>query len=159
MTHPNAMLVARFYEGFARRDAEAMAACYHRNVEFSDPVFPDLKGTAASDMWRMLAARATDLAIRFEVKSADDRRGFAHWDADYTFGKTGRKVYNRIDAEFEFEDGLISRHRDRFDLWRWSRMALGTPGLLLGWSPIVRNKVRRQAAEGLEAFRQKAGRT
>ena len=156
--HPNAQVITRFYEGFARRDAEAMAACYHRDIEFSDPVFTDLKGNAAGDMWRMLCARAADLAVRFEVKSADDKRGAAHWDADYTFTKTGRKVNNRIDAEFEFQDGLISRHKDQFDFWRWSRMALGTPGVLLGWSPVIRNKVRAQAAEGLAAFRRNAGR-
>ena len=110
-------------------------------------------------MWRMLVARATDLVIRFYVKRADDTRGAAHWDADYTFVKTGRKVGNRIDAEFEFQDGLIRRHKDHFDFWRWSRMALGAPGVLLGWSPVIRNAVRKQAAEGLEAFRRKAGRT
>lgn len=156
--HPNAQLITRFYEAFGRRDAETMAACYHPEIEFSDPVFPDLKGQAAGDMWRMLAARATDLVIRFDVKSADDSRGAAHWDADYTFVKTGRKVNNRIDAEFGFQEGLIRRHADRFDFWRWSRMALGAPGVLLGWSPVVRNSVRKQAAVGLDAFRRKAGR-
>lgn len=156
--HPNAKLITRFYEGFARLDAEAMAACYHREVEFSDPVFPELKGPAAGDMWRLLVGRATDLAIRFDVKSADDARGAAHWEAGYTFTKTGRKVNNRIDAEFEFEDGLIRRHRDRFSLWRWTRMALGPPGVLFGWSSLIRDKVRKQAAEGLDAYRRKAGR-
>ncbi|MBS0336096.1 MAG: nuclear transport factor 2 family protein [Proteobacteria bacterium] len=156
--HPNEQLIQRFYEAFARRDAEAMAACYHRDVEFSDPVFPDLRGDEARDMWRMLAGRAADLEVRFEVRGADDRKGAAHWDADYTFSKTGRKVNNRIDAEFEFEDGLIRRHTDHFDLWRWSRMALGTPGLVLGWSPVIGNAVRKEAAKGLAAFRRKAGR-
>ena len=151
--HPNEQLIQRFYEAFARRDAEAMAACYHRDVEFSDPVFPGLKGDEARDMWRMLASRAVDLEIRFKVLGADDKKGAAHWDADYLFSKTGRKVNNRIDAEFEFEDGLIRRHRDPFDLWRWSRMALGTPGLLMGWSPVIGNAVRKEAARGLAAFR------
>ena len=104
------------------------------------------------------SARATDLVVKPSAIEADDRRGKAHWDADYTFAKTGRKVNNRIDAEFEFRDGLISRHRDEFDFWRWSRMALGAPGVFLGWTPIIRKAVRKQAAEGLEAFRRKAGR-
>lgn len=156
--HPNAQLIERFYAAFARRDAEAMAACYHPEVEFSDPVFPDLRGQAACDMWRMLTARAADLEIRFEVRGADDSRGAAHWEADYTFTRTGRKVRNRIDAEFEFDAGLIRRHRDHFDLWRWSRMALGAPGLALGWSPVIGNAVRKEAAKGLEAFRRKAAR-
>jgi hypothetical protein len=31
-------------------------------------------------------------------------------------------------------------------------MALGVPGVLLGWSPIVQSKVRSQAAAGLAKF-------
>ena len=38
--------------------------------------------------------------------------GRAHWEADYTFSSTGRKVHNVIDATFEFEGGLIRAHRD-----------------------------------------------
>ena len=48
--------------------------------------------------------------------------------------------------------GLITRHTDRFDFWRWSRQALGAPGLLLGWSPFLRAKVRGQAAASLRRF-------
>jgi len=39
MTDPNAALIQRFYEAFQRSDAEAMAACYAPDVQFSDPVF------------------------------------------------------------------------------------------------------------------------
>ena len=77
-------------------------------------------------------------------------------EATYTFAATGRRVHNVIDAEFRFENGLIIEHTDRFDFWRWSRMALGAPGMLLGWTPIVRNKVRGQARAGLDAFLAKA---
>ncbi len=61
-------------------------------------------------------------------------------------------MHNIIDAEFEFRDGLILRHVDRFDFYRWSRQALGLPGLLLGWTDKVRNKVKATAAGNLEAF-------
>ncbi|MOA55161.1 hypothetical protein D3C78_1789040 [compost metagenome] len=54
-------------------------------------------------------------------------------------------------------DGLICQHDDTFDLWRWSRQALGVPGMLLGWSPLVQNKVRLQAFKGLRAFQQAQG--
>jgi hypothetical protein len=54
-------------------------------------------------------------------------------------------VVNEIDASMRFEDGLIIEHRDSFDFWKWSRMALGPSGLLLGWTPMVRNKVRAQS--------------
>lgn len=150
--HAHERLITRFYDAFAACDGDAMDACYHPEVHFSDPVFPDLRGERAGNMWRMLCERATDLEIRVSGIEADDDRGKAHWDADYTFTGTGRLVKNRIDARFEFRDGLILRHVDSFALWRWTRMALGPAGTLLGWTPVVRSKVRAQAARGLAAF-------
>ena len=148
--HPNAALIHRFYDAFAARDAAGMRACYHPEVVFSDPAFGELRGEEAGAMWAMLCARATDLEIEVSGVEADDRRGRAHWDARYTFGQTGRKVLNRIDAEFELRDGLIARHADRFDFWAWARQALGPAGLLLGWTPVLRKKVRETARRGLE---------
>jgi hypothetical protein len=88
---------------------------------------------------------------KLEVSAITERS--AHWDAHYRFSATGRLVLNRIDASFEFDpQGLILRHRDRFDFWAWSRQALGLPGLLLGWSPMLRNKVRAQAAGNLARY-------
>ena len=55
-------------------------------------------------------------------------------------------------AEFRFADGLIAEHRDEFDFHRWSRQALGAPGLLLGWTPLLRAAVRRRARAGLDEF-------
>ncbi|MEP7356378.1 MAG: nuclear transport factor 2 family protein, partial [Anaerolineales bacterium] len=69
----------------------------------------------------------------------------------YTFS-TGRKVLNIIDAEFQFQAGRIVAHRDRFSFWRWSRQALGPTGLLLGWTPLVHNKVRAIARARLDKF-------
>ncbi len=150
--HPHEELIHTFYRAFQRRDAEAMAACYHAGIEFTDEVFPSLRGRRAGDMWRMLCARGKDLVIDFRDVRADESTGGAHWDARYTFSKSGRPVLNRVDASFAFRDGKIVRHVDRFDFWRWSRQALGPAGLVLGWTPIVRNAVRRQAADQLEAW-------
>lgn len=150
--HPHAALIARFYEAFAKRDAEAMAACYHKDVVFSDPVFGELRGDRARDMWRMLCGRAKDLTVVASDIAADDKLGSARWVADYRFGKTGRPVHNVIEARFAFRDGLIAEHHDTFPLYKWSRMALGAPGVLLGWTPMVQAKVRAQARQGLDAF-------
>lgn len=151
--HPHAALVTRFYEAFDKRDAEAMAKCYHHDIIFSDPAFGELRGAEAGDMWRMLCGRAKDLSVKASNIVADDQIGSAHWVATYSFGKAGRKVRNEIEARFEFQDGLILRHDDSFSLWRWSRMALGPMGLLLGWTPAVQRKIRADARKGLEAFR------
>lgn len=149
--HPNAELLQRFYAAFARRDHAAMAACYHPQVHFTDPVF-DLHGWKAAAMWRMLCERGTDLRIEFRDVQADDGRGSAHWEAWYSFSVTKRKVHNIIDAQFEFRDGLIVRHIDCFGFHRWSRQALGLPGLLLGWSPMLQKKVQTTGASGLQDF-------
>lgn len=155
--HANAELLTRFYSAFQRLDAATMAACYHAEARFSDPVFPALKGAEIGDMWRMLATRAKNFSLTFDGIEADDRRGRAHWVATYLFSGTGRMVVNDIQASFVFRDGLILEHRDQFDLWRWTRQALGAKGLLLGWTPLVHNAVRKQAAQGLAAFRKSGG--
>ena len=154
--HPHAELIHRFYRSFAELDADGMVACYHDQVSFSDPVFPQLHGDQARGMWRMLCERASEFELTYDSVAGDDRGGSAHWEARYLFSKTGRRVHNKIDARFEFRDGLIYRHTDRFGLWRWSRQALGAPGLLLGWSPVIRRAVRRQAATGLNAYMARA---
>ena len=155
--HPNEVLIRNFYEAFARRDGPTMGAAYHPDAAFSDPVFTELDGRGASAMWTMLTERADDLKVEFSGVAADDQEGRAHWEAWYTFTATGRKVHNVIDAEFEFRDQKIARHVDTFDFYRWSKMALGPAGLLLGWTPLIRNKVRGQAQQQLDRYRQKHG--
>lgn len=150
--HPNADLVERFYAAFDHHDGDAMAACYAPGARFSDPVFTDLKDHEPGAMWRMLTARADDLRITLGEHGADERSGHAHWLADYTFGPTGRTVHNDVRAEFRFADGLIAEHRDRFSFYAWTRQALGPTGVLLGWTPIVQGKVRRDARAGLDEF-------
>ncbi len=155
MPHPHTELINRLYTALAARNGTAMGACYADDASFSDPVFRNLDASGVRTMWAMLCSRATDLNVEVSGVEADDTRGKARWVATYTFSKTGRKVRNVIDAEFEFRDGLIVRHTDRFDLWRWAGMALGLKGTLLGWTPLVQNAIRKEAMRGLEAFRRK----
>src|SRR5918997_229765 len=140
-------IVERFYAAFAACDGVAMAACYAPDAHFSDPVFPDLNGDEPGAMWRMLTAQATDLRVELLEHTADTAR----WRAHYTFSQTGRPVVNDVRATFRFDgDGLIADHRDEFSFSRWARQALGPPGLLLGWTPLLRNKVRHRARASLE---------
>lgn len=152
MSQDHQALITRFYQAFQQLDAQAMAACYTDDVLFSDPVFGELRGQSAADMWRMLTSRAKDFSLTFDQVQADGQRGSAHWVATYVFSQTGATVVNDIQARFVFRDGKICEHHDHFDLWRWSRQALGAKGLLLGWTPLVRNAVRGQALKGLKAF-------
>jgi hypothetical protein len=142
-------LLHTFYNAFAQRDWAIMGVCYHAEARFHDPVFQDLDAEAVRAMWKMLLTGDSDLCISFTVLEEDERGGRVRWEAFYTFGKAKRKVHNVITSEFTFKDGLIHTQRDRFDLWRWSRQALGITGLLLGWTPMVRDKVRNMAGNRL----------
>jgi ketosteroid isomerase-like protein len=152
MSHPNEDLIRRFYEAFDRKDGDAMAAFYTADASFDDPVFPGLKGSEPGQMWRMLTARAADLKIELKEHEADETTGSAHWIATYTFTQTGRSVVNDVRATFRFRDGLIAEHRDDFSFYKWSKQALGAPGLLLGWTPIILGATRKKARAGLDEF-------
>jgi len=153
----NADLIRQFYAAFGRRDHQAMAGCYAPDATFRDPVFGELAGWRIGAMWRMLCERATDLVLTADHIVADADTGSAHWEARYTFSATGRPVHNAIEASFRFTGAKIIRHDDRFDLYRWSRQALGLKGVLLGWSPPVQNAIRSQAGRGLDSFIRKNG--
>lgn len=140
-----AELISTFYEAFAHGDAEAMVACYHPDVVFTDPAFGQLRGEDAKNMWRMLCRSSKDLAVVATDIAVADGRGQAHWDADYTFA-TGRKVHNVIASEFDFAEGLIIRHTDTFDFARWSGQAFGFPGQIIGRVPVVPQAAMQQVA-------------
>jgi hypothetical protein len=143
--------IQAFYAAFAELDGAAMAACYADDARFDDEVFSLVGKARIGGMWTMLtdAVRARGREDwQLSVGELTDRS--AHWEAQYRFSATGRRVHNRVDADFEFDDrGRISRHVDRFDFWRWSRQALGPVGWALGWTPWLRGRVRAQAATRL----------
>ena len=107
-------LIDRFYTAFTNLDADTMADCYHENVIFEDPAFGVLKGDRAKNMWRMLlhSQKGKDFNVTYNTVKYNDETGSAKWEAKYNFSKTGRKVHNKITAEFEFKDGLIIKHTD-----------------------------------------------
>lgn len=150
----NQQLIEKFYQAFKQADGETMANSYAPDARFSDPVFSNLNGQQAGDMWRMLTERAQDFSLVYDGIKANEQTGEAHWVATYTFSKTGRKVVNDIHSQFTFRDGKIISQRDTFDLWRWSAQALGIKGRLLGWTPLVQGKIQQQAAQALTAYQQ-----
>lgn len=150
-------LITKFYSAFQQRDWRTMQTCYHEEVIFNDPAFTNLQSKQAKAMWHMLAENAKDFSLVFSQVMATDSEGSCHWEATYSFSRTGRKVVNKIDASFQFKDGLIHRHTDRFDFWKWTRMALGTSGILLGWTPFLQNKVKATAMSGLAKFIEQKG--
>jgi ketosteroid isomerase-like protein len=146
----------KFYTAFSMLDYKAMNNCYSADAVFSDPVFGILQGEAIKCMWEMLCKNAIDFSVSFQHLTTDDDYVTYKWTAKYTFSKTGRKVVNNVTAYIQVQNNLIVEHTDEFDFYKWSRQALGLPGLLFGWSSVIKNKVRKNARENLESFMRKS---
>jgi ketosteroid isomerase-like protein len=143
--HPHEARVRELLEAIDRCDSDAVAACYHEEIFFSDAIFPSLRGEEAIAMWRALVGRARDLSVTVESVSADDEGARAIWVARYSRGRDGRPVVTRIDSLFAFRDGLIVRHVDRYSFWRWAAQALGPVGAAFGWFAPFKWWVRKRA--------------
>ncbi|MEO9482035.1 MAG: nuclear transport factor 2 family protein [Ekhidna sp.] len=143
----------KFYRAFKAHDAKKMAECYHPDATFNDPAFQNLNYQEVTAMWAMLIERSNgNLEITFDSIVGDNEMAQCTWEADYKFSKTGNEVHNIIHATMEFKDDLIVKHTDHFDFWRWSRMALGLPGALLGWTPFLKAKVQKMARTSLDKY-------
>ena len=156
--HPSQAALEKLYSAFARLGVDTMATCYAADAGFDDEAFSLRGREQVVAMWRMLcettkAKAPDDWKVVYSGVEANEKTGKAQWEADYRFSATNRLVHNSIDGVFEFNDqGLITRHRDSFNFWSWARQALGAPGLLLGWTPFLRQKVRTTAAANLQKF-------
>ncbi|MEA2001634.1 MAG: nuclear transport factor 2 family protein [Actinomycetota bacterium] len=150
MSHTD--LIERLYEGLRTLDGDTMADCYTSEARFEDPAFGELTGERIGGMWRMLTSGSDGIEVDLSDVIIKGDEGSAHWVARYKFGATGRSVVNRATARYRFDGELIDEHIDTFSFHSWSRQALGPAGLLFGWTPILRNKVRSQALSNLDRF-------
>jgi hypothetical protein len=146
----NEEILEQFYSSFQKGDAQGMSACYHDSVTFTDPAFGRLTGKEVGAMWGMLLSRKeSELKIEYSGISTTEKSGEAQWIATYKYGPEKRSVVNKIRSRFKFRDDKIIEQVDDFNLWAWSRQALGPVGLLLGWTPLLRNKIQGMARKAL----------
>jgi ketosteroid isomerase-like protein len=151
----NELLIQKFYNAFAKRDYKTMQDCYSSDPVFNDPAFGILQGDEVKAMWQMLCGNAKDFSLSYDKIESDSEYGTCNWIATYTFSKTGRRVVNKVKAHMRTQDGKITEHTDEFDIYKWSRQALGLPGILLGWSGYIKTKIRNEARGNLLKFMEK----
>jgi len=146
--------INEFYTAFQQGDAERMTSLYHEMIIFTDPVFGELTSKQAGNMWRMLVTLSKgNLKLTFsDIREEDDGTVTAQWQAVYPFGPDRRMVTNKVQAHFTFREEKIILHVDDFSFYRWASMALGTPGMLLGWTPWLKNKVRKKSLKALQKY-------
>lgn len=149
----NKELIIKFYTAFSDGNSKEMVACYHKNIVFQDPAFGTLKGERAFKMWEMLLSlKKGDIKINFDSIQASAENGNANWVAEYVYGEKNRKVINKVRADIKFKDGKIIEHIDSFDLWRWTRQAMGPVGYLIGWTPFMKSKIQKITNKRLDKF-------
>ena len=149
----NEQTLIKFYTAFSNGDANQMCECYHPKVRFNDSIFGLLKYNEVCKMWNMLLNKNKgNIKIVFSEIKADEHTGSARWMATYTFSKTNKEVVNSVYAYFQFQEGLIIKHTDDFDLWKWSKQAFGWKGVLLGWTGFMQKKIQEQAILSLKNF-------
>ena len=154
-SNPN--ILSSFYEAFLQGNAALMASCYHPEATFSDPAFGKLNYEEVIAMWELLLQRSKgNLSIKYSVLAFTEEKGSVKWIATYPFSQTNRQVVNEITAHFELKEGLIWKHTDNFNLWKWSGMAMGWKGYFLGWTPFFQQKIREKARKSLFNYINKA---
>ncbi|MCT8340444.1 nuclear transport factor 2 family protein [Flavobacteriaceae bacterium TK19130] len=146
-------LAHQFYSSFTEKNAEGMISCYSDDIHFYDPVFGNLYGAEAKAMWGMLTKNMdANGTIDYELVEIHELKAIVKWKASYPFGPKRRIVVNNITAELYVEDGKIVKHIDTFNLWKWSRQAFGVPGILLGWTPFFKRKLRSTVRKRLTRY-------
>ena len=149
-------LITTFYTSFQKKDYQGMNGCYSQDIIFNDPAFGILQGDEVRAMWKMLCTNAKDFSLTFtNIQLLDEEYATCNWTALYSFSKTGRKIVNNVKAHMRIENGLITEHTDQFNIWTWSRQALGLPGIILGWSNYLKSKIQNNARKSLGQFMDK----
>jgi limonene-1,2-epoxide hydrolase len=151
----NEKLIHQFYTAFQQKDYETMQNSYDESAVFNDAVFVNLNVSEVRAMWQMLISRGGDMKLSFTNIKDNGDNVTAYWEAHYTFSATGKKVVNKINAEFEIKNGKIVKHTDRFDFYEWAKQAFGFGGFILGWTNVFKEKVRETAKKKLDEYRQK----
>ncbi len=107
----NKELIEKFYTAFQRLDAETMVGCYHPDIRFSDPVFPNLSGSEVGAMWRMLCSQAKNFELTFTNVQANEQTGKAYWEARYDFPLQGDEFTTRLalSSSYKTEKSLNTR--------------------------------------------------
>lgn len=151
---PNEQKITAFYAALENANSKTVCESYHADIVFRDPIFGRLIGRDVCQMWKMLMDKSNgNLKIELSEVKANDYLGSALWKATYNLGKKNRLITNVIRAEFHFKDGLIIKHTDDFDIWKWAKQTLGTKGFLFGWTGYMHKKIQEKALLSLKKFK------
>lgn len=103
----------------------------------------------------LLSQKKESTIITFNSIQASSEKGTVNWIAEYFYGEKKRKVINKVNASFKFKEGKIIEHTDTFNLWEWTKQAMGITGFLMGWTSFMKDKIQATTNKNLDDFIQK----
>lgn len=138
-------IAIKFYDAFSVANIDVLKQLYDKKLIFNDNIFVNLDYNETISMWSSLLVGNKNMSIKYEIKKYSEKYVEVEWIADYLFTSTNRNVKNIILAKMEIDQGKIINHTDNFDFYKWSQMAFGITGVLIGWTSFFKNKVRTEA--------------
>ena len=137
-------IAIKFYDAFSVANIDVLKQLYDKKLIFNDNIFVNLDYNETISMWSSLLVGNKNMSIKYEIKKYSEKYVEVEWIADYLFTSTNRNVKNIILAKMEIDQGKIINHTDNFDFYKWSQMAFGITGVLIGWTSFFKNKVRTE---------------
>lgn len=127
-----------------------LRSLYHPKAEYMDELF-SLKYREILALW--YSCMLPEMKLEVKVKSIEQFKDVVvtKWTISYTISSINRRITLDEIGRFEFEDGLIIRHTDKYSFHSWCTQALGVAGMLASWSKWLRSKVRNQAYSSISA--------
>lgn len=152
----NTQIINKFYKAFEKGDSKKMNSCLSHNIKFDDPALGKAKGDKVKFWWQFLCENAVDFSIDLIEVKADSEKGIAVWKNSYTFKETGKPVTLDIVSKFYFENNLIIKHIDEYDIKSFIKQAFGSTAGIFGGSFLVKKTVRAQSKILLKKYMKKS---
>lgn len=137
-------IVKEFYEALSTGDFHAIQSFYSPEATYQDEIVT-LKGNEVFSHWFMMCRE--DFKTKAELIEIKENQNIVttKWTIDYLLVPTGRRIFLEEEGYFYFNDGVIAAHRDKFDIYSFTKQGFGMLGYLIGWTSWAQNRLRKQA--------------
>ena len=147
----NEATIHRFFTAYQNKEYTTMQNCYSKDAVYNSPIYGLINAEHVKAMWEMICKTNEEESLHFEkIELLDHEYTTCDWSLAYYY--TNRRINNKIKSYLRLENGLIIEHTDAFDLYKWSRMAFGLTGLLIGWSKFFQKKIQKSTRNKLSEF-------
>jgi hypothetical protein len=147
--------IETYFDAFSKGDYRTMRSLCDPKITFNDPVYTSLQGKSVFALHHFMAERRICPTITIRSISEKGNRVKVKWTNEYEYATYKTHISIDVRSIFHFEHTSIISQTDQYNLWKWSKMALGFTGTYLGWTPMFRSTLRRSSQQSLATFIQK----